>query len=393
MWRLVPLCTLLGSPLGCDLVRTGPTEPATLPPFTGTALEALPVAEGRLRLLLVDGLPPSPPPVEALEAQTGCAVEITSVRSAYTQWSTAREEPFDVVLSPSHFVRRLVRDDALQPLNLALLPSVAELPERFREAAWAQLDGTPFSVPVALGPQGLIVATPPFEALPDSWGVLFDPTELPDGTTTVGRVQAYEQPITFAEVALWVRGVQPDLGIVDPYALRKPQIFAAIRAVRGQRAVVGKYWNDPEQQVADFLGGRAVVASGWRYTYHQLRQAGAEVAWVIPKEGATAWALAGVVPRNAAHPGCAYRFLDHLLTPEVQASLALAYKALPARLDVCESEALPPEHCAAEGRADLHRLHVWQTPERLGPHCGHGDEACYPLHKWIGRYTLTRGGL
>ena len=375
----------MGSLLACgDVLRTGgPPAPDALPPTTATAITALPPAEGAVHVLTLAGRTPD---LSGFAAATGCTPTILPHRTTYDLWSAANDHPFDVVLATTDVSRRLIRDDILQPIAPPLLSHWDGLADRFRTAPWNTLDGTPFGVPLQWGPQGLLASTEAFPEPPDTWRVLFEEQPLPDGSTTQGRVQAYEGAISLAQVALALMAHDPVLGIDDPYALTKPQFGAALRAVRQQSPIVHSYWQDPDAQVADFASGRVVVADSWVYQARALEQQGVPVAWTLPAEGATAWAVTAMIRRDAPHPGCAYRLADHLASEPAQRAVAEQWASVPARLGTCDAI---PQACAAHGLPHIDALHFWRSPERR---CGKRED-CAALHEWTGQTILARGGL
>lgn len=367
----------------CDnALRSGsPPVPDSLPATTAEPLAALPGAEGAVSVL---GLAGRPLRLDGFAAQTGCQVTTQTTRTSYSLWSAVHDGGVDLVLATADISRRLIRDDVLQPINPDLVPELGLVPERLGAAPFNLLGGAVFGVPLQWGPQGLLTSDEAFPVPPGTWRVLYEPRTLPDGTSSVGRIQAYEGPISLAETALTVKAHEPEHGIDDPFALTVPQFRTTVRAVRRQRAVVGRYWQDPDQQVADFLAGRVVAASSWVSQARALAAAGMPVTFAIPEEGATAWAITAMIPRDAAHPGCAYRLAAHLLSEEGQTATSEAWASVPARPDVCG-----PDQCEPLGAGRADTLHLWRSPDRR---CGL-DEDCAAWHEWIGQHTLARGGL
>ena len=104
-----------------------------------------------------------------------------------------------------------------------------------------------------------------FENAPQSWSVVFEEQNLPDGKSNKGRVEAYYGPIYIADAALYLMTHKPELGIKDPYALTKPQFDAAIDLLRAQRQIVNKYWGDAAAQVDDFTTEGVVASTSWPY--------------------------------------------------------------------------------------------------------------------------------
>ena len=163
---------------------------------------------------------------------------------------------------------------------------------------------------------------------------------LPDGKSNKGRVQAYDGPIYIADAALYLMTKKPELGIKDPYELNEDQYKAALDLLRGQRKLVGRYWHDAFVQMDDFKN-EGVVASGVLAVPGQPaagRRRSRSPAF--PKEGATGWADTTMMHVDAAHPNCAYMWLEHSLNPKLQGDLAAWFGSVPAVPAACKGNAL-----------------------------------------------------
>ena len=65
-----------------------------------------------------------------------------------------------------------------------------------------------------------------------------------------GKISQYDDPMSIAEAALYLKMHEPDLGIEDPYELNEEQFEAAVGLLKEQRAYVGEYWSEAEKQIA-----------------------------------------------------------------------------------------------------------------------------------------------
>ncbi|PWG67548.1 spermidine/putrescine ABC transporter substrate-binding protein, partial [Enterobacter mori] len=81
----------------------------------------------------------------------------------------------------------------------------------------------------------LLYNTDVFKQAPTTWGVLFEPQNLPDGKPNKGRVQAYDGPIYIADAALYLKTAKQELGIQDPYELSEAQYKAVLELLRQQQ--------------------------------------------------------------------------------------------------------------------------------------------------------------
>jgi putative spermidine/putrescine transport system substrate-binding protein len=225
---------------------------------------------------------------------------------------------------------------------------------------------------------------------PQSWNVVFEEMTLPDGKSNAGRVQAYYGPIYIADAALYLMSHRPELGITDPYALDQTQFDAAIELLRQQRHLIQRYWSDPAVQADDFTNEGVVLASSWPYQVNLLRSAGkVNIGSTVPAEGSTGWADTTMLHANAAHPNCAYMWLEHSVNPKLQGDLAAWFGSVPAVPAACEGNALLGETgCEVNGMGNFRRIHFWKTPVA---DCGDG-RTCVGYKDWVNAYQAIQSG-
>jgi putative spermidine/putrescine transport system substrate-binding protein len=227
------------------------------------------------------------------------------------------------------------------------------------------------------------------DGAPTSWSVVFTETALPDGQSNTGRVQAYDGPIYIADAALYLMAHQPELGIADPYALTEEQYQAALNLLRGQRLIVNRYWHDAFIQMDDFKNEGIAASSSWPFQVNLLIAEGQPIASTIPEEGATGWADTTMMHVDAAHPNCAYMWMEHSLNPKLQGDLAAWFGSVPVNLAACKGNALLGDAgCDTNGLGQFERIHFWRTPVAA---CGEGKE-CVPYYRWVSDYIAVLGG-
>ena len=80
--------------------------------------------------------------------------------------------------------------------------------------------------------------------------------------------------------------------------------------------------------------------SSWPYQVNLLRADKKPIASTIPDEGATGWADTTMMHVDAKHPNCAYKWLEHSLSPKLQGDLAAWFGSVPAVPAACKGNAL-----------------------------------------------------
>ena len=327
--------------------------------------------------------------VTGFEKETGCKVSVKVAATSDEMVALMNEGGFDLVTASGDASLRLISGGRVQPVNTALVPSWGKIDRRLQDAPWHTVKGVHYGVPYQWGSNVLMYNTRVFPKPPTSWNVVFEETKLPDGKSNKGRVQAFDGAIYIADAALYLKAHKPELGIQDPYALDRKQFDAALALLRQQRKIVGRYWHDAFVQVDDFVNEGVVASSSWPFQVNLLRSKKAPVASVIPEEAATGWADTTMVQASAAHPNCAYRWMEHSLSPKTQGDLAAWFGSVPVVPEACQGNALLGETgCETNGAGNFDRIAFWRTPVA---DCGAGRQ-CVPYHEWVTSYIAVIGG-
>ena len=98
----------------------------------------------------------------------------------------------------------------------------------------------------------------------------------------------------------------------------------------------------------------------------QADTASPPVKAIIPKEGSTAWSDSWMVYSKTKHPNCAYKWLNWITKPDVQAQVAEYFGEAPANLEAC-AKTTDPSYCTtyhADDQAFYDQLSYWTTPTK-----------------------------
>ena len=328
--------------------------------------------------------------VTKFEADTGCMVKVKTANTSDEMVALMNEGGFDLVTASGDASLRLIAGGRVQPINTALIPSWANVDPRLQDASWHTVDGVHYGTPYMWGPNVLMYNTEVFKEAPTSWNVVFEPMDLPDGKPNAGRVQAYDGPIHIADAAQYLMFHKPELGITSPYELNEDQYKAALDLLRVQRTIVGRYWHDAFIQMDDFKNEGVVASGSWPFQVGILK-ADTPIASTIPQEGATGWADTTMMHVDAAHPNCAYKWMEHTLSSNLQSDLSVWFGANPAILASCTdgSGMQTAEGCTANGLDDFDKIRFWTTPVA---NCSQGEGACVPYYRWVSDYIGVIGG-
>ncbi|WCL49463.1 ABC transporter substrate-binding protein [Leptospira sp. GIMC2001] len=318
--------------------------------------------------------------VTSFEKETGCKVTIKTAATSDEMVALMNEGGFDLVTASGDASLRLIRGGQVQEVNLDLIPSWSKVDDRLKNAPWHTVDGVHYGVPYQWGANVLMYNTKVFKEAPKSWSVVFKEGKFPDGKSNKNRVQGFDGPIYIADAALYLMYNDKSLGIKNPYELDEKQFKAAADVLREQRKIVPKYWHDAFVQIADFKTEGFVASSSWPFQVNLLKADNAPIASVIPVEGATGWADTTMLHVKAPHPNCAYKWMEHSLSPKLQGDLAAWFGSVPSNLEACKGNALlTDEGCKTNGLDNFEKIWFWRTPES---NCGSG-KTCVPYHKWV----------
>jgi putative spermidine/putrescine transport system substrate-binding protein len=335
--------------------------------------------------------------VTQFEQETQCKVTNKIAATSDEMVALMNEGGFDLVTASGDASNRLISGGRVQEINIDLIPSYSTIEPRLQNAPWHTVDtdddGTAehYGVPYSSGQNILMYNTEVFgDQPPTSWNVVFEEMTLPDGESNTGRIQAYDGPIYIADAALYLKHHNPELGITDPYALNRDQFNAALDLLRQQRTLINRYWHDAFIQIDDFTNEGVAASGSWPFQANVLKAGGAPIEKVVPVEGATGWADSTMLHVDAAHPNCAYKWMEWSLNPKVQGDLAAWFSNIPVRLDACEgNELLGPEGCKNNGLDNFDQIVWWRTPTT---DCGDGRMECVPYHEWVTSYVAVIGG-
>jgi putative spermidine/putrescine transport system substrate-binding protein len=328
--------------------------------------------------------------VTSFEQKTGCMVNIKTANTSDEMVALMNEGGFDLVTASGDASLRLVAGKRVQPVNVKLVPSWNSVDKRLQNAPWHTVNGVHYGVPYMWGPNVLMYDTRAFKEAPKSWNVVFEETTLGDGKTNKGRVQAYDGPIHVADAANYLMYHNKELGIKDPYELNEDQYKAALDLLRGQRKLVSRYWHDAFIQMDDFKNEGVVASGSWPFQVNILQSEKHPVASTIPQEGATGWADTTMLHSEAEHPNCAYLWMEHTLSSNLQSDLSVWFGANPSVPAACTDGRgmQTAAGCSANGLDDFERIRFWTTPVSK---CK-TQESCVPYYRWVSDYIGVIGG-
>jgi putative spermidine/putrescine transport system substrate-binding protein len=328
--------------------------------------------------------------VTPFEEETGCEVTVQTFGTsdeAFTLFQTNPEE-YDVISASGDASLRLVAGGFVQPVNVDLIPSYAEIFDDLKNKDYNTVDGVHYGVPHGRGANVLMWRTDEVTPAPTSWTEMFDPA-----SPYAGKFSVYDAPIYIADAAVVLMATQPDLGIENPYSLDETQFQAAVDLLKAQKPAVGEYWGDYTKQISSFQNGNTVIGTTWQVIANVLQGSdpAVPVEVVKPVEGATGWSDTWMINSTTENINCSYLFLDHITSAEINIQIAEYFGEAPGNRNSC-ALAVNPDHCDIFHAAETEYwedVWYWTTPtaECLD---GRTDVTCKDFAAWVEAWTEIR---
>jgi putative spermidine/putrescine transport system substrate-binding protein len=162
-----------------------------------------------------------------------------------------------------------------------------------------------------------------------------------------------------------------------------------VNLLKQQRPLVKKYWTGAADEVELFKNGDAVIGAAWPLQTNTLEADKVPVKELIPVQGATGWADTWMLAAHAKHPNCAYKWVNWVSQPKVQAQQAISFGETPANTKACPyMEEIKKGSCvkyhANAPAAYFESIKFWKTPVT---NCGNGQTNCMDYSVWQKRWT------
>lgn len=254
--------------------------------------------------------------VKAFEARNGVRVELTLVSTDEALWqkiSANQGADFDVFAVNTAELQRYIERGLVLPITPDAIPNTRRQLPRFRDPAAIPglvRNGKVYGVPYTYAEMGLIYDRSQVAQAPDSIAALWDPRYR-------GRVLAYNGAShNFSLAAL-------SLGSSTPFRIESTDRRRMVERLVALRRNVLSFYSLPEESAELFTSHRAALlfANYGAQQFRLLKASGADVGYVIPKEGALAWLDCWVITRGVRNRALAHAWIDYMLEESVSGLL------------------------------------------------------------------------
>ena len=380
---------------GCGDSGTGAggSGPGGMKPPAIEKLASLGTGEGQVNIVAWAGYvedgstDPKVDWVTDFEKQTGCQVNVKVAGTSDEMVTLMKTGEYDVVSASGDASLRLIYGGDVAPVNTDLIANYKDVFDGLKLKQWNSVDGVAYGIPHGRGANLLMYRTDVVKPAPTSWGAVFDAN-----SPYQGKITAYDSPIYIADAALYLMKTQPDLGIKNPYALDEKQFNAAVDLLKKQNELIGEYWSDYTKEVQAFKAGNSVLGTTWQVIANLAQADKAPVEAILPEEGATGWSDTWMISAKSKHPNCAYRWMDHIISPKANAAVAEWFGEAPSNKLSC-AETADKNHCKtfhADDEAYFEKVWYWNTPVQQ---CldGRTDVKCKDYAAWTQAWTTIKG--
>ena len=327
------------------------------------------------------------------EQKTGCKVNNKEAGTSDEMVELMKTGQYDGVSASGNATARLVAAGLVAPVNTDLVPNYETVFAVLKDQPYNTFEGVNYGIHHGRGANLLMWNGNDVSPAPDSWNVTLDPKVA---AKYKGKISQYDDPMSIAEAAVYLKTHEPDLGIENPYELNQEQFDAAVGLLEEQKPLVGEYWSEAAKQISAYAGGDVQVGTTWQYQYFALKEEGVPVEaspasqGFLPKEGATGWSDTWMLAKDAKHPNCMYEWMNWIIEPKINAEVAEWFGEAPAQELACE-ETANKNFCAeyhAEEPEFWKRVYYWETPLA---DCGNGEENCKDYNDWVKAWTTIKG--
>lgn len=332
--------------------------------LTGVAVRAQAPAAAPLKVLAWPGYADADVVAE-FEERTRNRVEITTVATddqLRAHVDAQGSAGFDVIAANTAEIARFAAASRLARIDLQRVPQAARQLPRFRDhAAIPGLNrhGALHALPYTFAEMGLIFDRRQLSRPPSSIASLWD-------AQLRGKVLAYDGSSHNFSLAAQALGL-------PPFRIPAGEMPRIARHLVELRRNVRGFYTQPEESVELFRRHRIALmfANYGSQQVKLLRDAGADVGYVLPREGALAWLDCWAITAACGRPELAHAWLDHMLSASVghrltaRQGLANTVEPLPTAVAEGQLVWLEPVEDEARRSALWRRIMSGERPERL----------------------------
>lgn len=254
--------------------------------------------------------------VKPFEQKNNVKVNITYTGTVEEMFTKAKAggAQYDIVSIDCGSVQRYYDAKMIQALDLSKIPNTEKMSKFFKDSNYKVIDGKVYHSPIVWAANNIVYNKGKLPDLPDTWGVLWDPKYK-------GQVSVTDE----ANNNVVMTAIY--LGFKDPYNLTEEQLKQVkqkmIELKKNCRTLTNGF--DSEKNALSTGETNASVSGYDSGLIMFLRdEAKMKVGRITPKEGIYIWIDGWVMLKDSKNPNTAQKWMDYMLSDEVQIALAKA---------------------------------------------------------------------
>ncbi len=248
------------------------------------------------------------PSIEKFQEETGIKVEV--VAGADAEWftklkaSNGKNPQYDLLILQPDTIERAVSAGLLQSLDAEKVPNLADLYASVQDKL--TFDGQQYAAGFSMGQLGLAYRKDLVPVEPTKWTDLWN--EEYKGHVAISS-PSYSAGLQFFSGLINAQGGQES---------NPANVDAAFESLKELRDSIVAYPDNPGTIQTLLERGEAWIVPFWDGRIFALQDAGMDLGFVYPEEGAVAAAASWAVTKGSPNENNAYKLLDYLISPEVQ---------------------------------------------------------------------------
>lgn len=232
---------------------------------------------------------------------------------------------YDLVVPSNEFLAQQAKAGAFLKLDKSKIPNYKNLDPKLMSLIAKSADpGNQYAIPYMWGTTGIGYNVKKIRKIlgpnapVDSWDLVFQPKYMKKLQKC--GVSFLNSPHEIMSAALKYLGKNPNSKNPNDYTQ------VALPLLEKVRPYVTEI--NSSQYINDLANGDICVAIGWSgdilQAAERAKQAknGVQIQYSIPKEGTMVWFDMMAIPKDAANPGNAMKFMNYILQPKVAASIS-----------------------------------------------------------------------
>ena len=283
--------------------------------FTAVAvsLGGTAAAKSTLNILVMPGYE-EPQIISDFEKKYDCKVNFKIYPSSDEMMAlikSAKKGTYDVVTPDAPYVEKMMKAGLIQPLNPADYP-LNDFFERFKKFEQHWVDGKLYAVTSRWGFYGLVYNSK-----------FVDPADMQSYSGL--WKEKYKGKIAIFDWYLPNMGcISKSLGNQKPYDIGAPELKKLSETLMSLKPQVGSISPTNSDTIQALANGNAWISIAGEWMQVLLKEQGHPIELSNPKEGGVSWTEALTMTKDTKNPDLAKKYMQWILSPEIQAKLAWA---------------------------------------------------------------------